>query len=168
METVELSERDRIQKEYKHLFVEPFEGIRVGDGWLWIIEKMLENFDWGRRHNTYRPNPLYVRPDDADDSYDPPMIIGDTVVMPFVDTNKPNDIKIFCIKEKFGGLRVHYTCDPYVSDTFARFESMAVELCHYTCEICGHLGRDVKTSGSGWIQMRCPVCEQKIIEGQAK
>lgn len=150
---------DLLKEKYSHLFADRGRGIEVGEGWLWIIERMLEQFEWCRLNNVHRPNPDYVVPEghEDDEYYCPPIERGGKTIYPFKDKGSPNYVKILCIKEKFGGLRIYYDCDPYVHEQFAKAASNAECLAHFTCETCGYLGRDtVKTTG--WVRNLCPKC----------
>jgi hypothetical protein len=74
-----------------------------------------------------------------------------------LDTKK--EIKIFQIKEKFGGLR--YYLDSCPEELYAQVNNLiddAEEKSYITCETCGKPG--IKRGG-GWISIRCDECEEK-------
>jgi len=63
-------------------------------------------------------------------------------------------VKFDQIKEKFGGLRIYYSGgDDYVRGTV----SMAEEMSHKICEVCGNKG---KPNNSGWIMTLCDGCRK--------
>ena len=68
-------------------------------------------------------------------------------------------LKVQCIKEKFGGLRVY--CNAY-NDEIGAIEGKYCELASHTCEVCGIVADDVKVGGKMWLKCMCPKCKEEI------
>ena len=73
--------------------------------------------------------------------------------------SKIDEVVLFQIKEKFGGLRI------YVGDKPSEHNKEIGDIIHAaeekawkTCEYCGKPG---KTKGGGWILTLCDECEEK-------
>jgi hypothetical protein len=66
-------------------------------------------------------------------------------------------VTITCVKEKFGGLRIHLSGgDDYCYALIAMAERMST----VTCETCGNIG--TLESNSGWLNTRCKVHRVKM------
>ncbi len=76
-------------------------------------------------------------------------------------TNYPDkDIKITCIKEKFGCLRVYYSAlglSYPESDDIAEVVSLAESISMSTCEACGIRGADRRIMRN-WVKTFCAKC----------
>lgn len=74
-------------------------------------------------------------------------------------TNENTQTSVFCIKEKFGGMRIQLnngTSRIYELANFA--ENISV----VTCETCGSPG---SIKGDVWLKCTCSNCEQKQPDG---
>jgi hypothetical protein len=73
-----------------------------------------------------------------------------------IDTEK--SIKVFQIKEKFGGLRFYYNGGPgREADDLV---DIAEDRSFHTCEECGEPGKEVNPTG--WIYVRCEKCVEEM------
>jgi len=81
-------------------------------------------------------------------------------------TAQPNseDVAIFQIKEKFGGLRFYVgAASSAVHDLISAAEAQAYKV----CEVCGSAD-DVKACGPRWLKSLCPACRKvRIAEVEA-
>lgn len=71
-------------------------------------------------------------------------------------------VKLFQVKEKFGGLRVYLSGKTSVMQSAldrAERESFGI------CEKCGATGEDVFSQGSGWVRTLCPRCRGASTKG---
>ncbi len=70
-------------------------------------------------------------------------------------------IAIFCIKEKFGGMRIQWESDidKLVMDDFYKLVSKYEHLSMITCEECGNPGK--LDNKSHWLKIRCKSCMKK-------
>jgi len=78
-------------------------------------------------------------------------------------TNYPDkDIKITCIKEKFGHLRIYYSAlglSNQESDDILEVVSLAESLSETTCEACG-VRQGKRRHMRPWIKTYCDQCEK--------
>ena len=130
-------------------------GIETPVAWNWIVEKLLESFEWIRTHNHYIPNPNFngnIPPNKGNPRYIPG---------PF------HDIKIFQIKEKFGSFECYYTYngDGFLKGQIERAIGRAEALAAQCCAICGQLGDNGKPltkQTKGWINKVCTKCKLSL------
>lgn len=70
--------------------------------------------------------------------------------------DKSQQIEIFQIKEKFGGLRIYLDNAPeYVKEKVRKAEELSKKI----CEVCGSPIDVVTYSKNGWIRTRCKDCK---------
>lgn len=143
-----------MEKEFIHLFElnesgNPIRGIEVGEGFSIHVRKLLEYLDWHCNNNMAVDNP----------DYDPSKRVGEGNY-PCILTNKPNVIKIFCIKEKFGRVRVSWDCDnPRIHNAIIETVSEFIGKCSITCSRCGALEYDIiKRNEDGYFTSICVDC----------
>ena len=74
-----------------------------------------------------------------------------------IGKEEDDKIRIYQIKEKFGGLRFYISHGPKeFYDWIDRIEDESYKV----CEICGSV-RDVTTEGDGWVTTLCKQCRDK-------
>lgn len=72
--------------------------------------------------------------------------------------NSMPHLKVQCIKEKFGGLRVYLNLH---DEGVGKIETKYVIEAERTCEKCGSTAEDVKMRTKGWILNLCDKCESE-------
>lgn len=110
-ETYEEFEK-RMEAKYPKMFVRPYGGFAIGEGWWKIIEVLCDQI---QSHINWRQEQKekYQRGDGC------------------------QQVVVHQIKEKFGGLRFYYDGgDDYIHGMLAMAESWAA----CTCEVCGERG----------------------------
>jgi len=111
-------------------------GFECGDGWYNILDVLCSNIqhhiDWKERQHNCAIE--YNQKTTGEHRKVPDLVAQVTVDQ---------------VKEKFGSLRFYYTGgDDYIRGLSTMAESMS----EVTCEECGKPG---KSSGGGWITVRC-------------
>ena len=114
--------------------------IEVGDGWYYILDSLFTCIEHEQR------------------------LIEDTRAwsiknFQFEDLPQFPIIEFNQIKEKFGTLRIYYSCEG--NDRIYGMVSMAENISGYTCEDCGNVG---SKRNSSWYKTLCNQCfvEQEL------
>ena len=80
-------------------------------------------------------------------------------------------VVILQVKEKFGGLRIYWSCDEADSNKswwIHKIVTIAEDMGSVTCEHCGKYCIDeVKERDTGWIMTLCNECYQKVKDRRA-
>jgi hypothetical protein len=72
------------------------------------------------------------------------------------------EVKIQCVKEKFGGLNIYFSGG---NDYTYAYSSFAMKLSYTTCETCGTFHEVGYTTG--WIKTICKSCHDKWNDSEA-
>lgn len=76
--------------------------------------------------------------------------------------DKPEDVNIVQVKEKFGELRIYYD-NAEKHDAFGRIVRAAEDVSSRTCEDCGDSGTR-GLSKKRWLKTQCQACVDKETE----
>lgn len=76
------------------------------------------------------------------------------------------NVKFDQIKEKFGLLRIYYSCDSGLEEQVNKLISKAEYKSSLICENCGEPG--TRDGNSGWITTLCDNCNKKFEESNSE
>lgn len=76
----------------------------------------------------------------------------------YFNLNRECDVLILQVKEKWGMVRIYFTCDDEDFEDVNNIATKYEQLSKSTCELCGEEGRAINMGG--WIVVRCEECEE--------
>lgn len=139
-------------------------GIEVSESWKYIVELLLEKFEWIRTHNTYMENPDY-----DEELYSSLQIEQSKDNKKYIP-GPDHEIKIFQIKQKFGNFECYFSIKGSSVALSQCNEAVAYcsALASVTCEYCGRIGNTDGTMPSRtkrWISIKCDRCMSERNNG---
>lgn len=118
-----------------------------------LQKKLVDSFPLLYKQTGLSRSPFYLFGFETDDGwFDLLWNLSDKLedILKVIPEEDREDIVVFQVKEKFGGLRFYMSCETTkMSQIISMFESLSFEV----CEICGSPGK--AQNNNGWISTRC-------------